>query len=137
MTLPGAPTSVQIAGGKDVSPRTAPVRETLSGKEWAGVTLTWGVLGVIVVFLIAMITFLWSAESNSSTALTGILAKGDTTHGVDTTRFHLVSAERASFRTYWLSLIQMVLLNVLLPVLTALLGYVFGTTQARGAKAEQ
>lgn len=136
MTAPGTPHNLDIGGATDVRPPRAPVGDPLSGKERAGVLLTWGVLGGIAVFLVAMIWLLWSNESSSSTALATILAKGDTVRGVDTTRFHLVSAERASFRSFWLSLTQMILLNVLLPVLTALLGYVFGTTQARGSKSD-
>jgi hypothetical protein len=36
---------------------------------------------------------------------------------------------RQSLHQFWLQVAQMILLNLLLPVLTALLGYVFGTTQ--------
>lgn len=35
--------------------------------------------------------------------------------------------ERGTFREFWLKISQMVLLNTLLPVLTAVLGYVFGS----------
>lgn len=41
-----------------------------------------------------------------------------------------VKVQRSEFREYWFKINQMVLLNVLLPVLTAILGYVFGTKQA-------
>jgi len=44
---------------------------------------------------------------------------------------HLVT-EQAAVRQFWLSIFQMVLLNVLLPVLTALLGYVFGSSSRSG-----
>lgn len=36
---------------------------------------------------------------------------------------------RQAMRTFWLSIAQLVLLNLLLPILTALLGYIFGTQQ--------
>ena len=39
-----------------------------------------------------------------------------------------VNTQRAAFRDFWIEVIDTVLLNVLLPVLTALLGYIFGTT---------
>lgn len=58
---------IDVQGAQTVTPPRAPVGATLSGREQAGVNLTWGVMTI--------------------------------------------------------------LLNVLLPVLTALLGYVFGTTQ--------
>jgi hypothetical protein len=36
---------------------------------------------------------------------------------------------RQAVRSFWLSIAQLVLLNLLLPILTALLGYIFGTQQ--------
>jgi hypothetical protein len=44
-----------------------------------------------------------------------------------------VNAHRAEFRSFWLQAAQLVLLNLLLPVLTALLGYIFGSREAQGA----
>lgn len=44
-----------------------------------------------------------------------------------------LSEERAASRQFVIQIFQMVLLNVLLPVLTALLGYVFGSTKAGGS----
>jgi hypothetical protein len=38
-----------------------------------------------------------------------------------------VIKENGAFREFWLKVFQMVLLNVLLPVLTAILGYTFGS----------
>lgn len=38
-----------------------------------------------------------------------------------------------SFRTFWISATQLILVNVLLPLLTALLGYIFGRQSAQGA----
>ncbi len=39
--------------------------------------------------------------------------------------------ERAAERAFWLQVAQLVLINLLLPILTALLGYIFGTQQAQ------
>ena len=39
--------------------------------------------------------------------------------------------ERNAFHAFWLQASQMILLNLLLPLLTALFGYVFGTQQAK------
>src|SRR5262249_26270897 len=36
---------------------------------------------------------------------------------------------RQAFRTFWLQAAQLVLLNLLLPLLTALLGYIFGSAR--------
>lgn len=40
--------------------------------------------------------------------------------------------ERTAYRAFWIQVAQLILINLLLPILTALLGYVFGTQQ--GAK---
>lgn len=42
-----------------------------------------------------------------------------------------VRDQHQAFRSFWLQAAQLVLLNLLLPVLTALLGYIFGTQQAQ------
>ena len=42
-----------------------------------------------------------------------------------------VDAQHQAFRSFFMQLAQMLLLNLLLPVLTALLGYIFGTQQAQ------
>jgi hypothetical protein len=41
-----------------------------------------------------------------------------------------------AFRSFWLQAAQLVLLNLLLPVLTALLGYIFGSQQAGGSSRD-
>jgi hypothetical protein len=41
----------------------------------------------------------------------------------------VVNEHRQTFRTFWVQVAQLVLLNLLLPLLTALLGYIFGTNQ--------
>lgn len=40
-----------------------------------------------------------------------------------------VDSSHQNTRTFWLQIAQMILLNLLLPILTALLGYIFGTHQ--------
>lgn len=41
------------------------------------------------------------------------------------------------FRTAWLQAAQLILVNLLLPVLTALLGYIFGVQQGRASEAAE
>ena len=77
-----------------------------------------------------VLVFLWRQEAGAQAAL----ALPGTATSADTVQFRLIAAERAAFRAFWLDMVQMVLVNVLLPVLTALLGYVFGT-QARNSEA--
>jgi hypothetical protein len=45
-----------------------------------------------------------------------------------------VNDQRQSFHTSWLQEAQLILLNLLLPLLTGLFGYIFGTQQAPSAK---
>jgi hypothetical protein len=39
--------------------------------------------------------------------------------------------QRQAFRAFWLQVAQLILMNLFFPLLTALLGYIFGTQQAR------
>ena len=120
---------VGVASAKDVTPESAPVGRSLSGKEKAGVYLTWGVLGLIGIFLAIILLILWANESQSSTLAAKLIEAGK-----DAATLQSVAEQRAAFRTFWLEITRTILLNVLLPVLTALLGYVFGTTQAAAQK---
>lgn len=130
MTDP-VPSTLDLNQASEVTPRRAPVGAPLSGKERAGVNLTWGVLVIVAAYLLVVIVFLWGRES----ALGYSLPPGSADVAADTLRFRLMAAERTAFRAFWLQMVQMVLVNVLLPVLTALLGYVFGT-QARAANQD-
>lgn len=139
---PVGPSKVNLAGAVEVQAPLPHVSEVLTGKEKAGVRLTASVLALMGVFVVIMIAFAWVMETRrgdiwSSAVTTGVvsdtLANSATPHtSIDTITFRLVQEERESFREFWLRVMQMVLLNVLLPVLTALLGFVFGThTQRR------
>lgn len=125
-------TTLNLQDVRLVTPPEAPAGTPLSGKERAGVNLTWGVLGLIAVFLLLVITFLWRREATLNPLHPSVPGAA----AFDTIRFRLVSGERTSFREFWLRMVQMVLVSVLLPVLTALLGYVFGTqVSRRGSEA--
>jgi len=41
-----------------------------------------------------------------------------------------INEQRQAFHTFWIQAAQLILLNLLLPLLTALFGYIFGTQQA-------
>jgi hypothetical protein len=124
MPQPQDASVVDFAAAKDVTPESAPVGRALSGKERAGVNLTWGVLGLIGLFLSVIILILWANESQNSSLAAKLIEAGK-----DAAALQSVAEQRAAFRTFWLEITRTILLNVLLPVLTALLGYVFGTTQ--------
>jgi len=117
---------IDVKSAQDVTPASAPVGTALSGRERAGIYLTWGVLGIIAAFLIVILAILWSNESQSA-ALSSRLLEAPV---LDAARLQSVAEQRGTFRTFWLEMTEKILLNVFLPVLTALLGYVFGTTQA-------
>jgi hypothetical protein len=40
-----------------------------------------------------------------------------------------LESKHASFRIFWFDTLQLILLNVLFPTLTALFGYIFGTSR--------
>jgi len=43
-----------------------------------------------------------------------------------------LETHQAAFHSFWVQMAQMVLLNLLLPLLTGLFGYIFGTRQGQG-----
>ncbi|HLZ16329.1 MAG TPA: hypothetical protein VKQ08_04790 [Cyclobacteriaceae bacterium] len=45
--------------------------------------------------------------------------------------YKLVQEERKSFREFIVQILQMILLNLLLPILTAILGYIFGSSSEK------
>ena len=113
-------------------PQVEPV--PMTGKEKAGVWLTWGVLVILGVFVLLILVMIWIYESGAS--LTAALAEVKTGPAAANPDPQAVKdiveqleLQRSSFRTFLLEIVEKVLLNVLLPVLTALLGYIFGTSQ--------
>ncbi len=48
-----------------------------------------------------------------------------------------VRIEQKELKAHWIKIIQLILLNVLLPVLTALLGYIFGTREGTSAQGQE
>jgi hypothetical protein len=48
-----------------------------------------------------------------------------------------VRNEQKELKAHWIKIIQLILLNVLLPVLTALLGYIFGTREGTRAQGQE
>jgi hypothetical protein len=127
-----------LANPKDATPTTAPVRDLpLPAIQRAGVKLTWGVLWLITVFVFVMVAYLWIAEPSSGLSKPDSIVVADSVAlrlraQLDTLGYRVHAADQTAFRDFWLKVMQMILLNVLLPVLTALLGYVFATqTQAQ------
>ncbi|HEY9248516.1 MAG TPA: hypothetical protein VIO38_05270 [Rariglobus sp.] len=97
---------INLAGAQTVTPPSAPVLEPVAQ---AGVELAKWVLVIMSGVIVIAVIVLFVGELFLATA-----TPGDTT-GVK------------EYREFWLKWVQMILLNTLLPVLTALLGYVFGS----------
>ena len=129
------PISSGVAGAIDVPLAPAPVSEApLSGKEKAGVSLTWGVLVILAAFILAVLLVVWDYETDNtlSELIEDTQLKPVETF-TDETKLQPIIAQleeqRESYRSFIRELVQMILLNVIFPILTALLGYVFGTTR--------
>ena len=125
---------IDITGLKDSKPKEAPVQdpEPLTGKEKAGVYLTWGIIGVLVFFLTVILgIFVWG-ESEYLGKLSYLESFTGSTpeQSAEATKLaETLNSQLASFRAHWFDTLQIILLNVLFPTLTALLGYVFGTSR--------
>ena len=125
-----------VVGAEDVVPAPAPVSDAppLSEKEKAGVWLTWGVLVIIAFFIAAVLVAVWHYETVTTLARLISDMKLDPSQTLtDGSKLQPLAdnleAQRQSYRTFIVDFVQMILLNVLFPILTALLGYVFGTTR--------
>ena len=103
----------------------------------AGVLLIKLVLGMVMASVVLLAAYLLAADMTEGAALTaatnGLLrqaaaAPDQLRQVADITR--QLAEERAAFRAFWLQIAQLILLNLLLPLLTALLGYIFGTSRA-------
>ncbi len=121
----------------------------LTGRERAGVGLTWGVLGLIAEFLLFIFFSIWAprdpgsdvpklidsiaaqvAEQGSEQPSVSLEQSLETLQSLREELNSIVTLaeqQRESRRAFLLKLIEDVLVSVLLPVLTTLLGYIFGT----------
>ena len=79
MPQPQDASVIDFAAAKDVTPESAPVSRVLSGKERAGVNLTWGVLALIGIFLSVIILILWANESQNSSLAARVIEAGKDT----------------------------------------------------------
>ena len=113
--------SVNVADAQEVTPPEAPVQ--MAPLSQAGVNLVKWLLTMIFIFVAISLIWIWISESQYSAWL-------EHPHATGNPATDLIKGEEAGFREFWMKIFQMVLLNVLLPVLTAILGYTFGSSQA-------
>lgn len=134
--------NVDLTSARYVTPSEAPVTEPepLTGKEKAGVSLTWGIIIALAIFIVTMLAvFLWG-ESKFLSVLVQLEEVTDATpeklKAISEIMSSLESKHQA-FRDFWFDTLQLILLNVLFPTLTALLGYVFGTSRNDNSSGEE
>ncbi|KZN33811.1 hypothetical protein [Pseudoalteromonas luteoviolacea] len=119
---------IDLASALDATPQEAPVSEPLTGKEKAGVNLTWGIICILIGFLLVILgIFIWGEYQFFMSMQEVKLASFDADKTVNL--FSEIAQQRSEFRAFWFDTLQLILLNVLFPTLTALLGYVFGTSR--------
>jgi hypothetical protein len=115
---------------QDAPVHSAPVTD-LTGKTRIGLYMMGSVLGIILLYVILFFYFLNSDRIDAS----GFMIKNynslvDSTHIEQSkTVIQSISNEAKSYRDFWRDTNQMILLNLLLPILTALLGYIFGSRE--------
>jgi hypothetical protein len=103
-----------------VQPKEVSITE-LRGLPGAGVKLAHWILIIISVFVVLSVGWIGVSEYSYSHWLYSQHSS------VQSDDVKAIITEHAAFREFWLKVFQMVLLNVLLPVLTAVLGYTFGS----------
>ncbi|HLF73713.1 MAG TPA: hypothetical protein VI524_05180 [Anaerolineales bacterium] len=122
---------LDLKRARDVTPSEAPARG-MPPLAAAGVDLAKWVLIFASVFIVLALGLLAWNEANLSRIQTNYveaLGPAQSVEAVNTVReFTLqIEEQRKAFREFWLQLTQMILLNLMLPVLTAILGYIFGS----------
>ena len=85
-----------------------------------------GFIGLFAVFL-----FIQAAKDSGATTIPDAATLSDTLFNRKLELVKLAQEETKNDRAYTLQIAQMILLNLLLPVLTAILGYIFGSNRGR------
>jgi len=96
-----------------------------------GFNLSSFVLSIIAGFIIFLVAFLFVKEFDATSSIkipteTNI---SDSTYAMKIELIKLIQEEKKSYRDFIIQISQMVLLNLLLPVLTAILGYIFASNK--------
>ena len=114
---------VDLSSAQPVSPTLGDKVEVseLRGLPKAGVDLAKRVLTIACVFVAIAVIWVGISEFGYAQWLHHPSALPPGTDAA------VVIKEQAAFREFWLKIFQVVLLNMLLPVLTAVLGYTFGS----------
>ena len=111
--------------------------------EKAGVYLAWGVLAILASLALVFLTLIsvseFSQTSQDVVALQKLIVSISELKNPPPTSeqiklanetFALIRDAHKASRDFWTSLMQLILLNIFLPVLTAILGYIFGSRKS-------
>ena len=143
----GSGEKVDLSQAIDVTPPEAPVAAPPAFITRAGVNLVKWLLVIISGFiLLAFFSYglEWYQVNKRMSAFEQELKnlrKGEA-EGTEIAA-HLEKAmdsvriEQKELKAHWIKIIQLILLNVLLPVLTALLGYIFGTREGTRGQGQE
>ncbi len=147
LTAPKAPPPV---AARHLAPHALPIESEVSADRLppvtaAGVVLAKIVLGMVMGAILLLAGYLVAIDLTQGAGVAQAydsLVTRAAAGGPDTAEQLRVlgdlakqlGEQRAAFRAFWLQMAQLILLNLLLPLLTALLGYIFGTTQAVRAR---
>ncbi|HJS18996.1 MAG TPA: hypothetical protein VJ785_09605 [Anaerolineales bacterium] len=127
------PGELRVQPATVVTPQDVPAGKPDLAK--AGINLAQWVLVILAGFIvIAIAVLIWEEERNLSLMENGysqLMANDVNAEAKETAKEVMLQfdAQRKTFREYWMQFSQMILLNLLLPVLTAILGYVFGRAE--------
>ncbi|SFD94413.1 hypothetical protein [Nitrosomonas sp. Nm166] len=140
------PPSVPTVFDVDILPASVPANipvTPMSEIAKAGVDLAKWVLVIVSVFVVVAVAVLAWSEFRSLSLIDAnysqLLKSGGNTETVTAMKELIVQLEtqRKAFREFWLQFTQLVLLNLLLPVLTAILGYVFGSREGNNRGSDK
>lgn len=131
------PKVLDVKGGKRVEPKVpGSFPPASSFVEYAGVLLACAIISVIVIVLLGTgyILFEWNAHPLYPV---DEIAKYLTTRDDWLAYFDKREAAAKQVRIEIAELLKLVLVNILLPVLTAILGYVFGTQRQKAKEPSE
>ena len=104
----------------------------------AGFRLAKFILFIISGYIFFLIVLLIFTSFDATTNISSYIGKGSSdsvlTHQMELVK--IMQEEKKSYRDYIMQISQMVLLNMLLPVLSAVLGYIFGSKEGSVRSAE-
>ena len=98
-----------------------------------GFQLSKFVLWIISAFILLLVLFLFikQFDASGSIKVPEQVNIPDSTYGRKLEVMRIIQEEKKNYRDFTLQIAQMILLNLLLPVLTAILGYIFASTKNR------